>query len=182
MAQDTESRTGAQRQRSLGWRFGFIGAGALYARAMSTASANSRIERLVEWVDTDAAGIAHNSAIMRWVEACETQLMRDLDLLRYFPATPRVQYTVNFTAQLKFGQGVEVELTVKEVGRSSLTFEFSVVGAPFEGRPAAQAAHGTVTTVHVPLGSSSSAPWPTELRARLADAPWTSLASAPEVA
>ncbi|MGV8967307.1 MAG: acyl-CoA thioesterase [Cellulomonas sp.] len=149
---------------------------------MSTASANCRIQRLVEWVDTDAAGIAHNSAIMRWVEACETQLMRDHDLLRYFPSAPRVQYTVNFTAQLNFGQGVEVELTVKQVGRSSLTFEFGVVGAAFEGRPAVEAAHGTVTSVYVPVGSTTSAPWPDDVRARLSDANWTTLTPRTEVA
>lgn len=146
---------------------------------MSQPSANCRIERQVEWIDTDAAQIAHNSAIMRWVEACETQLMRDLDLLRIFPAAPRVQQTVNFTALLNFGQEVEVELTVAKVGTTSLTFEFSVVGRAFEGRPAAQAAHGTVTVVHVPLGSASSAPWPAEVRSRLTGANWTALAPAP---
>jgi len=154
---------------------GYFGPGALYARAMSIPSANCRIERQVEWIDTDAAQIAHNSAIMRWVEACEVQLMRDLDLMGFFPASPRVQQTVNFTAQLSFGQGVEIELTVAKVGTASLTFEFAVIGKAFEGRPATPAAHGTVVAVHVPLGSVSSAPWPAEVRARLMAAHWTPL-------
>ncbi|RYV52082.1 acyl-CoA thioesterase [Pengzhenrongella frigida] len=149
---------------------------------MSIPSANCRIERLVEWGDTDAAGIAHNSATMRWVEACEAQLMRDLDLPLYFPTAPRVQQTVNFTAVLSFGQRISVELTVQRVGTSSLTFAFTVVGAEFEGRPATQAAHGSVTTVHVPLGSMTSAPWPADVRARLVGSNWTGLTPAADVA
>jgi acyl-CoA thioester hydrolase len=145
---------------------------------MADPGANCRIERVVEWADTDAAGIAHNSAIMRWVEACEAQLMRDLDLPQYFPVAPRVQQTINFTAPLSFGQSVAVELTVHKVGTSSLTFAFSVVGAPFDGRPAARAAHGTVTSVHVPHGFTTSAPWPAEIRATLAAQSWTSLTPA----
>ena len=145
---------------------------------MADLGANCRIERVVEWADTDAAGIAHNSAIMRWVEACEAQLMRDLDLPQYFPVAPRVQQTISFSAPLSFGQTIAVELTVQNVGTSSLTFAFSVVGGPFDGRPATQAAHGTVTAVHVPHGSTTSAPWPAEIRTTLAAQRWTRLTPA----
>lgn len=144
-------------------------------------SANCRIERLVEWADTDAAGIAHNSAFLRWVEACEAELMRAHGLIRLFPLAPRVQQTISFTAPVHFGQRVLIELAVRKVGRSSLTFEFAVVGAQFEGRAAVAAAHGSVTVVHVPLGTSSSAPWPPDLTGSLSAAHWTTVAREPAI-
>ena len=60
------------------------------------------LERTVEWVDTDASGHQHNSVVIRWVEAAEAQLMRELELPEYFPNAPRVQHVVNFTGMLWF--------------------------------------------------------------------------------
>ncbi|WP_447645311.1 hypothetical protein [Nocardioides zeae] len=42
----------------------------------------------MEWIDTDAAGIYHNSTVVRWVEAAEAALMRARGLSGYFPAAP----------------------------------------------------------------------------------------------
>lgn len=47
---------------------------------------SASIERTVEWVDTDAAGHQHNSAIMRWAESAEAELFRQLELPEYFPS------------------------------------------------------------------------------------------------
>src|SRR5690554_7175525 len=121
---------------------------------------SSTIERTVEWIDTDAAGHQHNSAILRWVEACEAQLMRELDLPEYFPVAPRARHEVNYRAKLWFGQSVTITVKVDHVGSSSLRFAFEVVGHPAEGRPGGLAADGTFVTVHVPLGAQGSAPWP----------------------
>ena len=35
-----------------------------------------RVERTVEWPDTDAAGHYHHSSVIRWVEAAETVAAR----------------------------------------------------------------------------------------------------------
>lgn len=137
------------------------------------------VTRTVEWVDTDASGHQHNSAVLRWVEAAEAELFRKLQLPDYFPHAPRVQQVVNYKSKLWFGQRVTATVRVHQLGRTSLTLGFEVVGHPLEtsadknydggtddgGTPAgsAVAAFGTVTTVHVPNGTTASQPWPEHL-------------------
>ncbi|MGN7250365.1 MULTISPECIES: acyl-CoA thioesterase [unclassified Arthrobacter] len=124
------------------------------------------VERTVEWVDTDASGHQHNSAILRWVEAAEAELFRKLDLPDYFPSAPRVQQVINYKAKLWFGQRVTATVKINKLGRTSLTMGFEVrsepSGAPTGGTPetGTVAAFGTFTTAHVPAGASTAQPWP----------------------
>jgi acyl-CoA thioester hydrolase len=122
------------------------------------------IERTVEWVDTDASGHQHNSVVMRWVEAAEAELIRQLELPDYFPQAPRVQQVINYRAKLWFGQRVLVKLSVQEMGRTSMTFGFEVNGHPHEKSPGGLAADGTFTTVFVPVDSDKAQPWPENIR------------------
>ncbi|WP_258868381.1 thioesterase family protein [Arthrobacter sp. RT-1] len=128
--------------------------------------AEASVERIVEWVDTDASGHQHNSAILRWVEAAEGELFRKLQLPDYFPSAPRVQQVVNYTAKLWFGQRVRATVKITALGRTSLTMGFEVrgeaTGAPGGATPQSGtvAAFGTVTTAHVPPGASTAQPWP----------------------
>lgn len=122
------------------------------------------IERTVEWVDTDAAGHQHNSVILRWAEACEAELFRNLDLPEYFPTAPRVRQTVNFTAKLYFGQRVRTTIHVQEIGEKSLTLAFTTEGLDVDGHVLNKAANGTVTTVYVAPGALHSSAWPAIIR------------------
>ncbi|WP_405473784.1 acyl-CoA thioesterase [Paenarthrobacter ilicis] len=146
------------------------------------------VERTVEWVDTDASGHQHNSAILRWVEAAEAELFRALDLPDYFPSAPRVQQVINYTSKLWFGQRITATVTIQALGRTSMTMAFEVRAHPLEGSASGTpdgdasdggtpgggevaagevAAYGTVTTVHVPQGSTSAQPWPAHLVAAI---------------
>ncbi|GAB2825595.1 hypothetical protein GCM10027022_15360 [Alpinimonas psychrophila] len=125
------------------------------------------IERTVEWVDTDATGHQHNSVILRWAEACEAQLFRDLDLPEYFPTAPRVQQTVNFTAKLYFGQRVRTTIRVERIGEKSLTLVFTTEGLDADGAVQNKAAHGTVTSAYVAPGASHASSWPAIFRERI---------------
>lgn len=136
---------------------------------MNTPVPMASLVRRVEWFDTDAAGHQHNSAIMRYVEACEAQLFRDLDLSDYFGQAPRARHEVNFRAKLYFGQEVTTDLHLERLGVKSLTFSFQMWGEPFEGRPRRLSADGTFVTVCVPGGSEESAPWPEHIRQRVRD-------------
>ena len=118
------------------------------------------IERTVEWVDTDASGHQHNSAIVRWVEAAEAELFRRLDLPGYFPCAPRVQQVINYRAKLWFGQRVTATVMIQELGRTSMTIAFEVHGHTHAQSAGGIAAHGTFTTAHVPLGAESAQQWP----------------------
>lgn len=124
------------------------------------------VERTVQWVDTDASGHQHNSAILRWVEAAEAELFRNLELPEYFPSAPRVQQVINYKAKLWFGQRVTATVKISALGRTSLTIAFEVrgftSGIPYSGSHdgGTVAATGTVTTAHVPQGAAAAEPWP----------------------
>ena len=128
------------------------------------------IERVVEWADTDASGHHHNSAVVRWMEAAEAELMRQLGLEDYFPVAPRVQQVLNFRGKLWFGQRIVATVWVDRIGESSLTLAFEVVAQPYGRSAGGPAADGTVTTVHVPRGTEGSAPWPEAMRDAFAGA------------
>lgn len=124
----------------------------------------------VEWIDTDAAGIYHNSSVTRFVEAAEARLMSERGLEDYFPVAPRVRYEADFLAPLYFGQDVTATVELARLGTSSMTFTFEVWGEEFHGRPRLRAAHGSYVTVHIDRhhdGAARSVPWPAEWVAAL---------------
>jgi acyl-CoA thioester hydrolase len=131
----------------------------------------------VEWIDTDAAGIHHNTAVVRFAEAAEAELMRTYDIPGYFPVAPRVRYEVEFEASIRFGEEVETRVELIRLGRSSMTFGFEVWrGASADG-PRLRAARGSYVTVHVPdQETGGSAPWPAAWRTALS----TSRRAAPD--
>ena len=124
---------------------------------------HASIDNVVEWVDTDASGHQHNSAIMRWVEAAEAQLMRTLDLPDYFPSAPRVHQEISYRSKLWFGQPITAAVEVQKLGRTSLTYAFEVRGHPHPKSTGGVAAFGTVTVAHVPPDFDKSLPWPGDL-------------------
>lgn len=137
------------------------------ARFLATGRAGVVLERNIEWVDTDAAGHQHNSVIMRFVEAAEAKLFRELGQNPYFGIAPRVRHEADFRAKLYFGQAVTTAVVVERLGTSSMNFAFKVWGHPHEGRGWVLAAEGRFITVCVPKGSEKSAPWPEDLRTAL---------------
>ena len=124
----------------------------------------------LEWIDTDASGIYHNSTVTRFVEAAEARLMAERGLDGYFPVSPRVRYEVNFEAPLFFGQEVTATVMLAHVGTSSMRFEFEVWGEAFDGRPRRRAARGSYVTVHMSgeHGLDTTSPWPAAWAAELA--------------
>lgn len=125
------------------------------------------ISRTVEWVDTDASGHQHNSAIIRWVESAEAELFRRLGLPDYFPSAPRVQQTITFRSKLWFGQRVTAIVTLQELGRTSMTFGFKVYGDPCGQSSGGLAADGVFTTAFVPAGAERAQPWPDHMRSAI---------------
>ncbi|WP_207007989.1 acyl-CoA thioesterase [Nocardioides aromaticivorans] len=132
----------------------------------------------IEWIDTDAAGIYHNSTVMRFVEAAEATLMRDRGLDDYFPVAPRVRLEVDFEAPLLFGQEVTATVEVAHVGVSSIRFAFEVWGEEHQGRPRRRAAYGAYVVVHIGSNAAGAAhvdgarsvPWPAAWAAALGPA------------
>jgi acyl-CoA thioester hydrolase len=116
-------------------------------------AATFRCTRLVEFVDTDMAGIAHFSAFFRWMESAETAFLRSLGLTVLGEwqgekvSLPRVSAACDYVKPVRFGDELTIAVTVEKIGRTSLTyvFDFSVGGDAI--------ARGRVTAVfcqHVP--------------------------------
>lgn len=131
----------------------------------ATQSAAIAVERRIEWGDTDASGHYHHTAALRLFESAETMLLDRLGLRdRIYGRLPRVRVLVEFHKRLVFGDMVTVDVRVRNVGRTSLTYDFGI----FRGGNAC--ASGQVTAVLLDDALGRPIPWPDEDRARLSGA------------
>ena len=134
------------------------------------------ITRRVEFHETDAAGIMHFSNFYRWMEVCEHEWFRALNLpmMRTTPAGlrlgwPRREATCVFVRPLRCGDVVRITGSISEVAQTSLGFEFL-----FQKDRAGkwtEVARGRMTTVHVrqdATGRMEAEPMPDAVRAALA--------------
>ena len=114
----------------------------------------------VAWVDTDAGGRIHFTAVFRWVEAAEVALMRRLGLMEGWGNFPRRHVEADYLKVLVFEDEVEVRLRIDRVGKTSITYGWELVK---DGEPYVTGSH---TIVHVDE-QGRPAPLPDELRASL---------------
>src|SRR2546422_9988570 len=85
------------------------------------------VERRIEWPDTDASGMYHNTAAFRFIEVAETALLDRLGFVHeIYGRHPRVHIEADFLAPLRFRDLVDVELTVAKVGRTSIHYDFEM--------------------------------------------------------
>jgi acyl-CoA thioesterase FadM len=123
------------------------------------------LRRRIEWMDTDAAGIYHWTTVFRLAEAAEAAMHTALGIADFtFGATPRVSVAATFSRSLRFNEPVEVELAVVALGRTSVEYALRIEAG------AGTAAQGTVKSVLVDRESGRAAPWPDDVRERLAGA------------
>ena len=98
----------------------------------------------VAWVDTDAGGRIHFTAVFRWAEATETALMRRLGFVHEAGgAYPRRKVEAEYLQVLRFEDEIEIRLRVDKVGRTSITYAWTIVK---DGEPYIKGRH---TVVHV---------------------------------
>jgi YbgC/YbaW family acyl-CoA thioester hydrolase len=103
-----------------------------------------QVERTrVAWVDTDAGGRIHFTAVFRWAEAAETALMRRLGLLDEWSNYPRRRVEADYLNVLVFEDELEVRLRVERLGRTSITYAWEIAK---DGELYVQGRH---TVVHV---------------------------------
>jgi acyl-CoA thioesterase FadM len=124
--------------------------------------ASVRVQRRVEWAQTDAAGHHHWSAVLHWAEEAETVLHERLGIAtRTFGREPRVRLELDFSGRLYFRDLVEIEITVREIRRSSAHYGFTVT------RAGETAATGLMVTAYVNQETGRAEPWPDDLRSAL---------------
>jgi 2-aminobenzoate-CoA ligase len=115
------------------------------------------VERRVEWSDTDAAGHHHFTSILRWAEQAEFVLQDRLGIADVVSGhCPRVHLSVDFRRPAYPREVVKVDLAVRDVGRSSVTYGFVV------RRGDETVAEGVVKAVYAQDGRAAR--WPDEVR------------------
>ncbi|MCE9614221.1 MAG: acyl-CoA thioesterase [Lentisphaerae bacterium] len=90
------------------------------------------IRRLVEFADTDMAGVVHFTAYFRFMEAAEHAFLRSrgitlIDSQRPGLVWPRVKCGFEYRAPLRFDDEFEVQLSLVAVGRASLTVRAEII-------------------------------------------------------
>lgn len=107
-----------------------------------------RVTRRVEFADTDAAGIMHFTHFFRYMETTEHLFLASLGFPLHADAGlawPRVRATCEYQAPLRFADLVEIQLTVRQRGEKSVTYDFVF------HKDAQEVARGSLTTVCVAL-------------------------------
>ncbi len=115
----------------------------------------------VAWVDTDAGGRIHFTAVFRWAEQAETALIRRLGLLgEAWGDYPRRKVEAEYLKVLRFEDELEIRLRVENVGRTSVTYAWTIAK---DGEPHVKGRH---TVVHVDADGRPE-PLPDPVRAAL---------------
>lgn len=120
------------------------------------------IQRRVAFSETDLAGIVHFTNLFKYMEEAEAALFREIDwpLVDFDGAVwrgwPRVTTEAMFTGPLRFGDVVEVELTLEHLTAKRMTYRFQLTrissGAPEreeEPEKRLRVAKGSITVAYV---------------------------------
>lgn len=113
------------------------------------------VERLrVQWIDTDASGLIHYTAALRYFEVAEHGLMRRLFSGRPGEGLmlPRVHVEADYKAPLRYPDEFDCAASVAAVGTTSVTYAYeirridgvlaiagTIVGVAIDGRGRAMA-------------------------------------------
>ena len=131
--------------------------------------------RRVEFHETDAAGIMHFSNFYRWMEVCEHEWFRSLNLPMMCTTPsgirlgwPRREAACSFLRPLRCGDQVRITSSITAFGDTSVTYEF-VFHKDRAGKWT-EVANGRMTTVHVlqdASGRMEAEPIPADTRVAL---------------
>lgn len=123
-----------------------------------------RFTARIRYIDTDASGRIHYTAMFRYFESAEIEFLRTLDFTygKGHYAFPRVHMECDFMLSIVHDDLIEIEVCLTKLGRSSIRFEFRAFK---EGDLAAK---GAVVIVCMDRRTQRAASIPNDLRARLA--------------
>jgi acyl-CoA thioester hydrolase len=127
-------------------------------------------KRIVEFGDTDMAGIVHFAKFFHYMEAAEHAFLRSLGISVVMDwegtpvGMPRVSASCDYVRPARFADELDVCVLVRRLGRSSVTYAFDVL------RGEELLARGQITAVfcrHVPGSKLESLEIPEGVRAKL---------------
>lgn len=137
-----------------------------------------KIQRRVEFSETDMAGIVHFSNFFRYMESAEHAFFRSLGLSIASGGEgevgwPRVHADCDFRRPLRFEDTVEVELLVREKRARSLVYSF--IFRKVNADPVHEVARGNLAVACIrkdaATGAMTSVPIPEEIAALIEAAP-----------
>lgn len=138
-----------------------------------------RHSRLVEFADTDLAGIVHFANFLRYVESAEHAFFRSLGFRVHtadgaeHQGWPRLEVSCKYLKPARFEETLEICLRIQDIRTSSLTYGFWIFGPA--GSPRPLLATGTCAIIHVAIDAKAhqirKAPIPADLRRALERAP-----------
>lgn len=128
------------------------------------------IQVRVPFVDVDSSDRIHFTAVMRYWEVAEHELMRGIGMpyataLREI-ACPRVHVSADFRGAIIYDDPLDIEARVASVGRTSWTVAFTARHA-HDGPDAPILAEGRMTIVAMDPATERPIPLPDDLRAAL---------------
>ncbi len=106
-----------------------------------------RMKRIVEFGDTDMAGIVHFAQFFNYMEAVEHAFLRSLGFSVVMEwegmriGVPRVAASCEYLRPVRFEDEIEIVVSVKKLGRSSVTYCFEFF------KDGAEIARGEITAV-----------------------------------
>ena len=123
-------------------------------------------ESRIRFVDTDASGSIHYTALLRHFEAAEFEFLRHLGLkyLELEGGYPRAHVECDYLSALRCDDVISTAVTVDRIGTTSFTLAYSVSS---EGRPAAK---GKITVVCIDPATERPRPMPERLAESLRQA------------
>ncbi|MDQ2948864.1 MAG: acyl-CoA thioesterase [Acidobacteriota bacterium] len=123
-----------------------------------------RFQTRIRFIDTDASGRIHYTAMFRYFESAEIEFLRTLGITyaldRGF-TFPRVHVECDFKLAMFHDDPIEIEVRLVKVGRSSARFEFSTLKA------GQLAAHGIVVIACMDGKTQRAVPIPDQIRDKL---------------
>jgi 4-hydroxybenzoyl-CoA thioesterase/acyl-CoA thioester hydrolase len=130
--------------------------------------------RRVEFADTDMGGIVHFSRFFIFMETAEHELLRALGASAHgvvggrTVAWPRVAASCEYLRPARFGDELEIEVTVQRKGRSSMTYGFEFLR---DGVPLARGRMTSVCCLMDDPETLEATAIPSSLAERLVEAP-----------
>ncbi|MBV9762360.1 MAG: acyl-CoA thioesterase [Acidobacteriaceae bacterium] len=124
-----------------------------------------RFETRIRFIDTDASGRIHYTAMFRYFESAEIEFLRTLGISYSSRAgynLPRVHVECDFLRVIGHDDLITIEVSLTKLGRSSIRFEFRTIKA------GEVAARGVVVVACADSQTMRAVPMPDELRAKLA--------------
>ncbi len=122
-----------------------------------------RFQTRIRFIDTDASGRIHYTAIFRYFESAEIEFMRTLGIIydKGEYTFPRVHVDCDFMIAMLHDDLIEIEVSLTKLGRSSARLEFQAI------KSGDVAAKGAIVIACMNRKSQRSMPIPEDVRAKL---------------